>query len=74
MTRKEWHKLKERPDDRASLQTATSDSIEEKETIAGFQRSVKEYIEQNRLAKVDDPANHLAKFLHFVADGNAWAD
>ena len=74
MNGKELHNSKEhpdsRPDDRTSVQPETSVSTEEKETVAGFQRSVKEYIEQNGLAMVDHPANHLDKFLHFMADGD----
>ena len=42
-------------------------STKAKETITSFQHSVKEYIEQNELKAANDPANHLSRFLHFVA-------
>ena len=77
MTRTEQHNSNERPDERlddqVSAQPDESMSAEQKEAIARFQQSLEKYTERNKLEAVDDPAKHLSKFLHFIANDRRMA-
>ena len=66
-------RLDDRPDDQASAQPDESMSAEHKEAFARFQQSLEKYTERNELEAADDPAKHLSKFLHFIANDKRMA-